>query len=45
MVRGLGECVRGGEGRDGLLFVKLNVLVRKKMLRRAQLATKPLRGR
>lgn len=39
--------VRGGgrrEGRGGILLVKLDVLVRKKMLRRAQLATKPLFG-
>lgn len=30
---------------DGLLFVKLDGSVRKKMLSRAQLATKPLHGR
>ena len=34
-----------GERLDGLLFVKLDVSVRKKMLSRAQLATNPLRGR
>ena len=33
-----------GERLDGLPFVKLDVSVRKKMLSRAQLATKPLHG-
>lgn len=48
-LRGWGWGVRvggfvGGEGKEGigLLFVKVDALVRKKMLRRAQLAMKPL---
>ena len=45
IARSVEDVCEMGERLDGLLFVKLDVSVRKKMLSRAQLATKPLYGR